>query len=60
LTVASVRAVLDVNGDDVADASSVSNLTLAADHGGAAGAGVIGNLENGAQLNHGRPPEFVG
>src|ERR1035437_1989349 len=45
-------ALFDVDGDDVADRRSVSNLTLAADHGSPTGAGIVGNIYYGTKLNH--------
>ncbi len=53
------RALLDVDGDDVADTSSVSDLTFFADHGSPAGSRVVGDFENGTQLDHGGPPRRI-
>src|ERR1035437_7432495 len=49
-------ALLDVHGDDVAHAGRVGDLAHAGDHGGFAGTGVVGDFENGTQLNHGGTP----
>src|ERR1043165_3887305 len=50
------RAFLDVHGDDVAHVGVRRLLAHALDEGGFAGAGVVGDVENGAQLDHGGPP----
>src|ERR1017187_6987844 len=48
------RAFLDVHGDYVADMGDIGVLAFAADHGGLARAGVVGDLKDGAKLDHGR------
>src|SRR3954471_12292562 len=40
-------ALLDVNSDDVANAGGVGDLSHFGDHGGTAGTGVVGDVENG-------------
>jgi hypothetical protein len=42
-----------MDGDNIANPRTVSILTFAGDHGGLAGASVVGDFENGAQVNHG-------
>ena len=44
---------LDVGGDDIADASMEGFLADNADHGGAAGTGIVGDINPGANLYHG-------
>src|SRR5207247_1714196 len=51
-------ALLDVHGDDVADVRVGRLLAHALNESGFAGAGVIGDVENGAQLNHGSLRNF--
>src|SRR6185369_11600749 len=46
-------AVLDVDGDDVANGRRVGVLAFFGDHRGAAGAGVVGDVDDGAKLKHG-------
>jgi len=48
-----------MNGDDVTHGRGISVLTFFRDHRGFAGAGVIGDIDDGAQLDHGRPPLVV-
>src|SRR3954471_18669823 len=40
------RTLLDVDGDDIADASSGGDLAFTADHGGFPGTGIVGDVEN--------------
>ena len=51
-------ALLDVHSDDIAHASGVGDLAFTADHCGTAGAGVVGDFEDGAQLDHGGSPNW--
>ena len=46
-------ALFDVNGDDIADVGVARRVAALADHGRAARAGVVGNIENGTHLDHG-------
>src|SRR5882757_6088544 len=47
-------ALLDVDGDDVADVGVAGGMPDLADHRRAARAGVIGNIKDGTHLDHGR------
>ena len=47
------RSFLDVGRDDIADAGEGGFFADDADHGGHAGAGVVGDIETGAELDHG-------
>eukprot|EP00456_Euglypha_rotunda_P044729 TRINITY_DN3532_c1_g1_i10.p1 TRINITY_DN3532_c1_g1~~TRINITY_DN3532_c1_g1_i10.p1 ORF type:complete len:328 (+),score=34.73 TRINITY_DN3532_c1_g1_i10:131-1114(+) len=49
-------ALLDVHGDDVTDMGVRGLLAHRLDESGPAGAGVIGDLENGTELDHGGTP----
>src|SRR5690606_26646660 len=49
-------AVLDVDGDDVPDGGDVAAGSLFGDHVGLARAGVVGDFENGTELDHDEPP----